>query len=171
MSTSTRLLRGRDVVVTGRRRSCRQHVLVSSRRVPETSFHIRRDVLSRSTIVVLSRAPDQRTGVMRARGCRILPAGSADEVHAHVQRERVDLIVADVDLTNNQRVELLRNLRLTCTAPILFMEESTSFALETVLDDGAATCMARSQNPYLVAARCAAILRGGGQTTTVGRNG
>jgi DNA-binding response OmpR family regulator len=128
--------------------------------LPRTSFHDTREPRPSPTILVVHLgATTEATSVLRAKGWRILEAASTEEGLALLDRHAVDLVVLSgiTDEASATANPLLRRAE----PPVVLVVDGprASVVAARMLDEGAAGCIRGTENPYVFAARCLAVIR------------
>ncbi|MFW8634889.1 response regulator transcription factor [Cribrihabitans pelagius] len=113
-------------------------------------------------ILVVDDDPDVRqmmTQFLRQNGAAALPAATEAEVRSHMQGGRVDLILLDVMLGDENGLEICRRLRREQDVPIIMVSAlSADHQRMEGYEVGADDYIAKPFNPQLLLARIKAVL-------------
>ncbi|OUD09790.1 DNA-binding response regulator [Marivivens niveibacter] len=100
------------------------------------------------------------TQFLRQNGFIALPAQSEDEILTHLENGRIDLILLDVMLGNENGVEICANLRREQDIPIILVSAlSADHQRMAGYEVGADDYIAKPFNPQLLLARVRAVLQ------------
>lgn len=105
---------------------------------------------------------------LRRSGFICLPAGCADEIHAALEGSRIDLILLDVMLGDENGIEICAGLRASHDVPVVIVSAlSADHQRMAGYDVGADDYVAKPFNPDLLLARVKAVLRRGRRTPSL----
>ena len=122
-------------------------------------------------LLVVDDDPEMRsmlTQFMRKNGFIALPASTEDEIRRHLTAERIDLILLDVMLGDENGIEICKSLRREQDVPVILVSAlSADHQRMKGYEVGADDYIAKPFNPQLLLARVRAVLQRARRTSSL----